>query len=92
MGLEMDRMTTKRFTYYKCEILDDGKHFAYAYSEYNAEDICEKLNDLCEVLNELNDKNKELKEFIRNLTNFKGEILLRNGRAYKREYVERLLE
>ena len=50
------------------------------------------LENLCGTLNEYDKKNKELKEFIRNLTNFKGEILLSNGRSYKREYVERLLE
>ena len=50
------------------------------------------LENLCGTLNELDGKNNELKEFIRNLTNYKGEILLSNGRAYKREYVERLLE
>jgi hypothetical protein len=50
------------------------------------------LENLCGTLNEFNEENKRLKEFIRNLTNFKGEILLSNGRAYKREYVERLLE
>ena len=50
------------------------------------------LENLCRTLNEYDKEIGELKDFIRNLTNFKGEILLSNGRAYKREYVERLLE
>ena len=50
------------------------------------------LENLCRTLNEYDNEIRELKDFIRNLTNFKGEILLSNGRAYKREYVERLLE
>lgn len=50
------------------------------------------LENLCRTLNEYDKEIGELKDFIRNLTNFKGEILLSNGRSYKREYVERLLE
>ena len=49
-------------------------------------------HEVATLLNEYDEENRELKEFIRNLTNYKGEILLLNGRAYKREYVERLLE
>ena len=50
------------------------------------------LENLCRTLNEYDKEIGELKDFIRNLTNFKGEIVLMNGRAYKWEYVERLLE
>jgi hypothetical protein len=80
---------SKRFTIWrhnKAQIEDNVELESYiCLNEREAEEVCE-------LLNELDEKNNELKEFIRNLTNFKGEILLSNGRAYKREYVERLLE
>ena len=80
---------SKRFTIWrhnKSQIEDNVELESYiCLNEREAEEVCE-------LLNELDEKNNELKEFIRNLTNFKGEIVLGNGRAYKREYVERLLE
>ncbi len=80
---------SKRFTIWehnKAQIEDNVELESYiCLNEREAEEVCE-------LLNELDEKNNELKDFIRNLTNFKGEILLSNGRAYKREYVERLLE
>jgi hypothetical protein len=80
---------SKRFTIWghnEAQIEDNVELESYiCLNEREAEEVCE-------LLNELDEKNNELKEFIRNLTNFKGEILLSNGRAYKREYVERLLE
>jgi hypothetical protein len=80
---------SKRFTIWelnKSQIEDNVELESYiCLNEREAEEVCE-------LLNELDEKNNELKEFIRNLTNFKGEILLLNGRSYKREYVERLLE
>ena len=54
-------MTEKRFNYSRCEIFENGEHFAYACSEYNAEDISNKLNELVEENEELR---KQLDETI----------------------------
>ena len=70
---------SKRFTYIMCDGFEDNGEYIMPH-------------DVVNLLNEYDEENRELKEFIRNLTNFKGEIVLMNGRAYKREYVERLLE
>jgi hypothetical protein len=50
-------MTEKRFTHKEddWEILDNGKHFAFAHSGYQAEKICE-------LLNELSTENQQLKK------------------------------
>ncbi len=78
---------SKRFTITgHRSISDHQKKRLYDLSDFDG------MISVTECLNELDGKNNELKEFIRNLTNYKGEILLSNGRAYKREYVERLLE
>ena len=70
---------SKRFTYIMCDGFEEYGEYITPYK-------------VVTLLNEYYEENKELKEFIRNLTNYKGEIVLMNGRAYKREYVERLLE
>ena len=70
---------SERFEYIPFDGFTDNGEYISPYNVVN-------------LLNEFDEENKRLKEFIRNLTNFKGEIVLGNGRAYKREYVERLLE
>lgn len=39
-------MTDEKFTKYYSEILEDGKHLAFANSSKDAEIICNKLNEL----------------------------------------------
>lgn len=58
-------MTEKRFTQKDeddCEILDNGKHFAYAYSGYQAEKIIDELNALVDTNRELYKENEPLKK------------------------------
>jgi regulator of replication initiation timing len=59
---------TKRFTQKDeddWEILDNGKHFAYAHSGYQAEKIIQELNELVETNRELYKENKQLKKDLR---------------------------
>lgn len=55
-------MTAKRFTHKEddWEILDNGRHFAYAHSDYQAEKLCDKLNELAEENEQLKKENYEL--------------------------------
>ena len=44
------------------EILENGKHFAYAHSGYQAKKIIQELNELVETNRELYKENKQLKD------------------------------
>ena len=70
---------SKRFTYIMCDGFEDNGEYIMPH-------------DVANLLNEYDKENRELKDFIRNLTNYKGEIVLGNGRCYNKAYVERLLE
>ena len=58
-------MTEKRFSQKDeddWEILDRGKHFAYAHSGYQAEKIIDELNELVNTNRELFKENEQLKK------------------------------
>ena len=58
-------MTKKQFTQKDeddWEILDRGKHFAYAHSGYQAEKIIDELNELVNTNRKLFKENKQLKQ------------------------------
>ena len=63
-------MTEKRFTQIDeddWEILDRGKHFAYAHSGYQAEKIIDELNELVDTNRELYRENEQLRQHKENV-------------------------
>ena len=66
------------------EILDRGKHFAYAHSGYQAEKIINELNELVDTNRELYKENKQLKAINKYLI----EILEHSGATVEIEHIK----